>query len=1014
MRPAGWHCQIPERETVVVDTVPPVITVSPREQYHAKIFHVTLSSNKEGTIWFKVLRPGGRLVLREKMDAYRNPITVSEEGETRVYFFGEDLLGNKSRADSIIYILDTKAPGLSVSPEPGHYHAALTVHFSADEPCTFFIHARRGDSAGRAVAESLFVGDSLGGFVTAVDRAGNRGAPIALGYVVDSSAIVMTIAPREGLYNTRQKISLFASNNADAYYSFDPLAPTQAFSRYQSPVELPVGNTIVRYFAKNKYGWESAEGQAHYTIDTVLPKIHLTVRPGEAADTLVCFSKKNAVIRYAMGGAAPGPESPRYEKPLVVAHRGLCIFKAVAKDLAGNSSEIFEWRRQYETAPITIAFSRTGGVYHEPLELNIRCDRAAKIVYTLDGSQPTSASMLYKDRIMISYEGTTAVRAMAIDESGMGGPVIAEEFTIDSHAPDVRVRIEESPKGNTYAVSLIPDKAATIYYEIGEAQPTTSSPVYKEPLILAGGQAMRYFAVDASGNRSVVKTMDDLRRPLVSAYPHGGVFNRRIKIGLTVNAGASALYRLPPDTVFRPYMDSIALVKEGAYSLEYYAESSSGLRSVIRRNEYTVDLTPPHVAINVKKGVNDSVIVFFQCTKNATIYYTIDGTSPFYSATTRTLGNKFLQSQGRLSLLRKQGANIKLAFYAEDIAGNQSSVTVLDVFKPTAVPSVPSGPDILYNRILSISLNAYDDRSQIYFARHGHTPTLDSAVFSTPITLLRSDTIVAFVVDAAGYRGEPDTFVYRIDLPPSPDFSFTPDSVTAGTTVAFDAAGTIDHESRFDKLLFRWNFIDDAASTSDFKPESRVRYRYSAAGLYHPTLEVKDENGGTAKISKEILVRSPCPRGMLSIALTNGKTYCIDQYEWPNIAGAKPLTGVSWVQAKMSCMEAGKRLCASGEWVGACKGLKQTSYPYGNAYRKKACSTEGAALSALGSMPACESSYGVYDMTGNAWEWVEDKKDDYPLMYGGSFTYGEKADCNLSSQGSVGSKSDEVGFRCCK
>jgi formylglycine-generating enzyme required for sulfatase activity len=53
-------------------------------------------------------------------------------------------------------------------------------------------------------------------------------------------------------------------------------------------------------------------------------------------------------------------------------------------------------------------------------------------------------------------------------------------------------------------------------------------------------------------------------------------------------------------------------------------------------------------------------------------------------------------------------------------------------------------------------------------------------------------------------------------------------------------------------------------------------------------------------------------------------------------------------------------------------------------------------------------------MVGNVWEWVEDKKGDYPLMLGGSFRFGEVADCYLSSEGGVGLKSSEVGFRCCK
>ena len=116
----------------------------------------------------------------------------------------------------------------------------------------------------------------------------------------------------------------------------------------------------------------------------------------------------------------------------------------------------------------------------------------------------------------------------------------------------------------------------------------------------------------------------------------------------------------------------------------------------------------------------------------------------------------------------------------------------------------------------------------------------------------------------------------------------------------------------------------------------------------------------------------------------------------------------------MYCLESGKRLCTPEEWMGACKGMKATSYPYGDKYENKECPTEGKDVYPAGAFPKCRSAFGVFDMVGNAWEWVEGKKGDYPLMYGGSYGYAEQADCNLSSQGSVGSKSSEVGFRCCK
>jgi hypothetical protein len=287
-------------------------------------------------------------------------------------------------------------------------------------------------------------------------------------------------------------------------------------------------------------------------------------------------------------------------------------------------------------------------------------------------------------------------------------------------------------------------------------------------------------------------------------------------------------------------------------------------------------------------------------------------------------------------------------------------------------------------------------------------------VFTNPITLVQSDTIIAFVIDAAGYKGLLDTFFYCIDLPPSPDFSYAPESLTVGQEVRLDASTSIDHETPSGKLQFRWDFFGDGKRKTAFSHDPRATITYAAPGIVRPILEVKDENNRTATVTKEILVRSRCPPAMVSVSLAGGRVFCIDMYEWPNIAGEKPFTGVSWVQAKMFCLESGKRLCTPEEWVGACKGMKGTSYPYGARYENDACGSEGKEVRGSGSFSRCRNSFGVFDMVGNAWEWVEGRKSDYPLMYGGAFGYNERADCNLSSQGSVGTKSAEVGFRCCK
>jgi formylglycine-generating enzyme required for sulfatase activity len=153
---------------------------------------------------------------------------------------------------------------------------------------------------------------------------------------------------------------------------------------------------------------------------------------------------------------------------------------------------------------------------------------------------------------------------------------------------------------------------------------------------------------------------------------------------------------------------------------------------------------------------------------------------------------------------------------------------------------------------------------------------------------------------------------------------------------------------------------------------------------------------------------------MASVARENGEPFCIDTYEWPNLVGQKPLASMSWVQAKISCLDAGKRLCTREEWVAACRTSRKTAYPYGQKYEKGKCPTEGKGAYKSGAFPLCGENGGARDMVGNVWEWVEDKRGDYPLMLGGSSGFGAAADCYLTSEGGVGLKNGEVGFRCCK
>lgn len=64
-----------------------------------------------------------------------------------------------------------------------------------------------------------------------------------------------------------------------------------------------------------------------------------------------------------------------------------------------------------EEPPFEIIFSLEGGFYHESLEISLFPPPGARIYYTLDGSQPTTRSKVYRKPFQI--EATTVIRAIA-------------------------------------------------------------------------------------------------------------------------------------------------------------------------------------------------------------------------------------------------------------------------------------------------------------------------------------------------------------------------------------------------------------------------------------------------------------------------------------------------------------------------------------------------------------------------------------------------------------------------
>jgi formylglycine-generating enzyme len=243
------------------------------------------------------------------------------------------------------------------------------------------------------------------------------------------------------------------------------------------------------------------------------------------------------------------------------------------------------------------------------------------------------------------------------------------------------------------------------------------------------------------------------------------------------------------------------------------------------------------------------------------------------------------------------------------------------------------------------------------------------------------------------------------------------------------------------------------------------------AGIFYRGSSAKERGLALASCRKELLVCSEATFRIqgpsqwiylstfqLSVTETSQKEYqaCVDNDACrpPKALGQPlgdqlPVVGVSWQDARDYCAFIGGRLPSEAEWEKAARGKDGRLFPWGDVYEGSWLNHGQAgppipddsdgffSLAPVDAFPEGASAFGVLQLSGNVWEWVEDvyieeaylskqKKDplislvptgtlEYRVQRGGSFLttmYTTRAAYRGRELPDVAAI--DVGFRCAR
>ena len=563
-----------------------------------------------------------------------------------------------------------------------------------------------------------------------------------------------TFSREPGSYSNTIYVKILCTTyGATIRYTTDGTEPTRSAAIYSG--QITISRTMTIKAKAYKGGWNASEvASGTFTIMETIAPLTFNPTPGtydHALDVSIACPDAQATIRYTTNGSNPTESDSIYVGPIHISKTTTIMARAYRE--GWSPSNILRGVFVIQAAVPT--FNPVPGTYTEELNVTMACaTQGAVIRYTTDGLDPTESSTVYTVPVYII--STTTLKARAYKGDFNPSEIVSVTYTIQPVAPptlnpgpgsyltEQNVRIECATKG------------AVIYYTTDGSDPSAYSSNYVGPVHIERTTTLRARAYKGDIEpSSIVGGTYTLITATPTLSPNPGVYTNSgdVTIGcITPEATvryttdgsdpteSSAVYSGPV------HIEKTTILKARAYRDGWEASNIAVGNYTIRAAEPTLDPAPGMYMEEIDVAIN--------CiTPEAAIYYTIDGSVPTESSTVYT-GPVHIE---RTTMLKAR------AYRGEfDPSGITSGTYTLK----TVVPTLDPAPGI-HTEALDITIESVTPGALIRYTTNGSDPTEFDAIYTAPIHIERSTTIIAKAYkegwDASGIVG--GVYIFRAATP---------------------------------------------------------------------------------------------------------------------------------------------------------------------------------------------------------------------------------------------------------